>query len=297
MQKILPFLLITIVLTSALALGEDAPRRAPEILQRYLEMPNMGIRGPDEWRGKRLEVLKELTAIPDEAVREIAAALPRADQKQRVELIEVLGWIPTRGSADLLISLLKDPAPPIRSRAVHSLRLLACRIHRSGMVEVPKGADFPPKVDGLVPHLITAAGDKYAGIREIALLALADTRDPAVVAVLRGHLDDPAARVRLTAACLLTEFDDDSGLSILKSTLHTLRINQKQGCKLNLTYYADAQQLIASLQRITGVNLGEIPGDPALYSSTLAAKEAAARTDSLVTAWDDWIAEQDKKSK
>ena len=286
---ILTFLILTLFAARVPACEEQ--QSAGEIIQRYLAMPHAKTRLPGEWRGKRLDVLRELTAIPDKAVREIVSALPSVEHKQRTELIEILGRIPTRASADALIPLLKDPSSQIRGRAVFSLRLLASRIRRCGIKNVPDRAQCPPKVEGLVPHLIIAAGDENAGVRNGALYALADTRDYAAMEVFHDHLDDPDEGVRFTAACLLTEVHDDSGLHVIKRELRRLRNTQD---KKPTEYYHHAEWILVSLQRITGVGFGKIPGNPMIYSCMAAGEKAAKDIDSLVVAWDDWWTEQDK---
>jgi HEAT repeat protein len=233
-----------------------------------------------------LTVLRQLIAMPDEAVPAIAAAVQDVkSETHRRELIEILGRIPVQSSADLLVEILENGNAGERSVAIRSLRLLAARIRRSGVVRVPVGPDFPPKIDGLVPYLVAAADDEDTGVRWLALWALADTRDPAAADKLRDCLRDPDPEYRFIAACLLTEFDDASGLPELRNALTRLRDPSQ---KHDPRYYAEAQHLAASFQRITGQDMGEIPGLPMVHSSITASREAEVRLDELMELWDGW---------
>ena len=69
------------------------------------------------------------------------------------------------------------------------------RVDRSGGQRNQHGLEHPPKVEGLVPSLISAANDSSEGIRVHALFALADTRDDQATRAIRKHLDDPSAKV------------------------------------------------------------------------------------------------------
>src|SRR5215207_5514330 len=58
-------------------------------------------------------------------------------------------------------------------------------------------------LDGLADQL----GAEDSAARRVAVMALADTADPAAVPLLISALRDPAAEVRLQAASALGEFD------------------------------------------------------------------------------------------
>jgi HEAT repeat protein len=280
-----------ICLTPATAEQHESP--AQKIIEEYLELPHFKLY--DENRLQRLQILDKLKAMPEEAVYEISLTLPKIENSvQRVELIEVLGQIPTPESGKILIFLLDDPEVEIRRQAIQSLRLLSSRINRAGVVDVSKGPDFLPKVEGLVPYLIETANDEDVSNRILALFALADTRDSKALAELNNRLSDPNERVRFTAVCLLTEFNNASGLPELKKKLLKLRETSPDE---EITYYADAEHLIVSFQRITGESLGKIPPIPNLLSSIKGQEESKKNYDKLLKAWDEWWEKKDKNIK
>lgn len=149
------------------------------------------------------------------------------------------------------------------------------------------GPDFAPKVEGLVPYLIRAAGDKEESNRVLALYALADTRDPLGQVELRNRLQDPSERVRFAAACLLTEFLDTSGLSELKEALQRYETDTEDKQQAPL-YYAHASRLLYSFQRITGKSMGDIPLGPHLESDQRKWPEIRKRYASLLHNWAVW---------
>jgi hypothetical protein len=287
-------LVVSLSVMSMAALANGTVLSAQQIVDRYLriDLPDSGRYG--ETRSERVETLLELTEMPDAATAVIARTLLSTDCRlHRLELVEILGRLPTRGSADILIPLLGDPDAQMRCQAIHSLRHLASRIQRSGVIRVPEGPDFPPKVGGLVPHLIAATADSVERNRRLALYALADTRDPAARAELKKHLEDPRAGIRFTAACLLTEFHDPSGLPELRRVLQRLRA---EADARDFRYYGDAQHLVASFQRITGECLGEIPYHPGLSSSHPDGDPQKKRQlERLLEAWDEWWAARDRE--
>jgi hypothetical protein len=117
----------------------------------------------------RLRVFEGLASMSDQAVSEIAGHLVGEDLPEyRPKLIEVLGHIPTTSSADILISLMLDPVPR----------------------ETTHG-----HIEGLVPHLITAAGDEDWCNRRLALYALADTGAQEAAAEIRRRLKDPVSSI------------------------------------------------------------------------------------------------------
>ncbi len=147
------------------------------------------------------------------------------------------------------------------------------------------GVDFPAKVAGLVPFLIRAAGDKDEGNRVCALYALADARDPRATAELRRRLEDPSAKVRLYAACFLTEFGDVTGLPELRRALKRVRNTSPTD---NILYYPEAGTLLASFERLTGKSFGKIPAPPGLLSHLKQAEQNKAEYARLLEAWSDW---------
>lgn len=263
------------------------PPSAREIVEEYLSLP-VSPPGPGhDTRSDRVRVLYQLKAMPDEAVTEIARVFPETShQVNQLEFVEILGRISTRASADVLIPLLQHPDPSVRGKAVWSLRLHAMRSTRFGPTREAHGPDHPPAVEGLVPYLVAAADDEDAGVRVQAMYALADTHDPAAHAKLREALGDENQNVRFLAACFLTEFDDDAGLGELRLACERLRTGGKQ----EMGYHATAQHLFASLERITGEHLGDIPPDPLILSVYPPPEDLGQRFESLLDAWSEWLA-------
>ena len=91
--------------------------------------------------------------------------------------------------------------------------------------------------------------------RTLALFALADTCDPAAVATIRERLTDANDDVRFAAACLLTEFQDRSSLNELKRASELFRSDKASKFMVDL----NSEQLLASLERITGKSFGPVP--------------------------------------
>lgn len=263
-------------------------RGAREIIEEYLRLPCSDTQRCGEGRAERVRVLYQLKDIPDQAVPEIARVLPDIDNRvHRLELIEILGRIGTRESADVLIPLLKHPDPEVRGQVVWSLRLHAMCTSRSGPLRQPRGPDFPPKVEGLVPYLVAAAGDENEGVRRQATYALADTRDPAAHTKLRELLNDSDGVVRFLSACFLTEFDDPAGQPELRQAVDRLRTEPRS---VNPAYYMDAQRLFASLERITGESMGSIPPDPMVLSVYPPPSDIDQRFQKLLDAWAEYLA-------
>ncbi len=197
----------------------------------------------------------------------------------------------TKESAAKLCKLLKDPDQKVRGQAIHGLRMLARRTNRMGGKRIQRGQEFAPKVEGLVPYLVSAANDEVESNRVSALYALADTRDPLAVTELRNRLKDRSERIRFHAACFLTEYQDASGLLEMRDALARL-------CRTNPTddfsYYLDAEMLTASFERIIGKSFGEIPLNPSLCSDTREIPRIKERYDNLLETWAEWWAWEPK---
>jgi HEAT repeat protein len=247
--------------------------------------------------------------------------------RQRIELAEMLErQFPGEKSAEILCRLLKDSDDQVRWQAIHSLRMLARRTDRTGPTrtqlipdirsraekeEAAREAmqqgkplsvrqriqpqderledfvEFSPKVEGLVPYLISAANDSVENNRICALYALADTRDTLAVKELRDRLKDPSEKVRFYAACFLTEYQDASGLTEMRKVLARLRQTEPDD---TLDYYDQAARLLASFERITGKSFGEIPMSPYLSSDTREISEIKKTFDTLLITWSRWWA-------
>jgi hypothetical protein len=182
-----------------------------------------------------------------------------------------------------LLNSLDARDPAARQNAICELRLMARRADVMGPKRDRRGEVFEPKVPGLVPHLARAAGDEVEANRVIALYALADTLDPAAVTAIRARLKaDASEQVRFQAACLLTEFQDASGLGEMKKALARFRKDPAAAGVF------DAERLLASFERITGKSFGPIPMSSALHSSTTAAAKSREDTGKLLDAWAGW---------
>ncbi len=298
-----------------LYLSSARATQAPDaraILERYLAAPipegpsktdpydPNDVRGDNRARLGRIAILKELAAVPHEAV---AAAEPvifkQANSVQREEIVSMLGELSqTRACAELLHRVLQDVRQPngesdvlweelVRSSAAHGLRNMSSRIDRRGGKRIQDGPVHEPKVPGLVPWLIEAANDPSERVRDSALYALADSLDPAAVAELRNRLKDDSEIVRFRAACFLTEFQDASGLPEMRQALDRLRKEGKAEVKVNrlFDYWFQIEMLLASFERITGKSFGEIPLNPVL-SNTIGGGEKEYRE--LMDAWAAW---------
>lgn len=223
MRCVLYLLVFLSATISSPAIVDESAMSAQQIIDEYLALPCPVDDRIGEARIKRLKTLRQLATKSDEAVSVIAETLVGLDLPvHRRELIEILGRITTQSSAELLISFIHDPDPGVRRNVIQSLRLLASRIKRSGAVDVPPNPQHPSQVEGLVPHLIEAAEDENIPNRTLALFALADTRAYEAKDELHRRLVDYDPSVRFTAACLLTEFGDSTGLPILREALDRL---------------------------------------------------------------------------
>ncbi len=191
---------------------------------------------------------------------------------------------PFPDEVQVLLRKLNEPAAETRLDAIQQLRLLARRADVSGGKRIRQGAEFAPKVKGLVPYLVRAAGDEAEQNRVAALYALADTLDPAAVSALRERLKDTSAAVRLSAACLLTEFKDAAGLDEMKVALARFRADPKAAGTF------DVEKLLASFERITGKGFGEIPMNPLIMSDGRAAAASQKRYAELLDTWAAWWA-------
>jgi hypothetical protein len=188
--------------------------------------------------------------------------------------------------AETALIQLANPDPKVRGDAVGKLRLLARRVDKIGGQREQRGEIGAAKVPGLVPHLLKAADDPDETVRLFAVYALADTLDPAAQEKLRERLKDNSAKVRLAAACLLTEFHDASGLDELKAAVKHCQTSSDEFEK-----YFDGEKVLASLARITGKDFGKIPMNPTLLSDSrkfAPTKEQYQKLFDTWVAWWDW---------
>jgi len=292
------FILMFVVTLFACTADQSWGSEAEQIITHYLKMPHPRDASFNEARIARLNVLAELKAMPEQAVDAIGRTLTKVENpRQRYELASMLGdHFNNEQSAALLCELLKDPDDGVRWQAIHGLRMMARRTDRSGGKRIQRRPDFEPKVQGLVPYLVSAANDKAERNRVCALYALADTRDHSAVLEMRNRLKDPSEKVRLYAACFLTEYQDAAGLSEMRKALSRFRSIdvQRLAPELDWSYYNDAELLLASLERITGKSFGPIPLNPSLSSDFRRTKEIKKRYRALLDTWAEWWAWEPK---
>ena len=299
-----PMLILLCVITlSALGASELRESEATHIIQRYLKMP-MPRKPPGSGteRKARLKILDELNSMPGEAVSAYRRALREIKYPwQRYELAANFSntWnaFDTEKSAALLCELLTDHDEKIRREAIRGLHGMARRTDRSGAKRIQRGPDFAPKVSGLLPFLISAAGDKVEGNRIAALYALADTRNPLAVSSLRNKLKDSSERVRSLAACFLTEYQDATGLPEMRNALDRLRSINPQYLALDLSYYYEAERLLSSFERIIGKSFGRIPLNPILCSDTRQIQNIKKQYNILLDTWAEWWAWEPKDER
>jgi hypothetical protein len=286
-------ILMFVVTLFACTADQSWGSEAEQIIQRYLKMSHSKDASFNEARIARLNILAELKSMPEQALGAIGRTLPKVENpRQRCELASMLGdHFHTKESAELLCELLKDPDEKVRWQAIHGLRMMARRTDRSGGKRVQRGPDCDPKVQGLVPYLISAANDKEESNRVCALYALADTREPSAVSELRNRLKDPSEKVRLYAACFLTEYRDAAGLPEMRGALDRLRRTRPVNL---LDYYWQAERLLASFERITGKSFGPIPLNPNLCSDGRQIAKIEIRYRILLDTWAEWWAWEPK---
>jgi hypothetical protein len=207
----------------------------------------------------------------------------RIEQEKRGKAAAEAAEPPDSEKAAVAIRQLDSPDEKVRAEAVGKLRLLARRVERNGGQRVQRGEAFAPKVPGLLPELIKAAHDPAQQVRAVAAYALADTQEPLATATLRELLDDPNERVRLSAACLLTEFHDATGLPELKKA-----VQKFQKSTSNLDRYLDGEKVLVSLERITTKSFGPIPMNPMLLSDSRKVAPTEQRYQELFDAWVSW---------
>jgi len=260
--------------------------KASGIIERYLKMPYPEEDRVGEARMARLKVLDELKGVPGVPEAIGAALQATKDPLRRRELVEALRHFPGRASADLLTKLLDDPDDGVRWETINVLRMYSRRIDRVGPERRVLQKDLVPSVEGLVPVLIKAAGDRSENCRVTALYALADSLDPAAVDELRRRLDDPSDQVRLHAACFLTEYHDATGLPEMRKALDRLR----EGKRDDFRRYGDSGLLLSSFERITGKSFGPLPLNPLLHSIIEKGQEAEATYERLIETWAAWWA-------
>jgi len=284
MQRII---LVGLLLLGLKVSAADEPTAAVKIIERYLQLPHSTNDVLDETRTVRLRTLRQLEQMPEAAAPAIELALRTVkDSRQRAELAETLRHFPNQESAAVLVELLADPDPNVRSHAIQSLRLIALRVERSGGQGTQLGQEFAPQMAGIVSNLIKAASDPVEPNRTLALFALADTGEPAAIAAIRQRLTDESSDVRFAAACLLTKFRDASGLPELKGALESLR----SGKASEITMDIQCEQLLASFVRLTGKTFGPIPRSPVFMSDSAKAAEARQRSRELLDTWATWWA-------
>jgi hypothetical protein len=198
---------------------------------------------------------------------------------------QATGAMPVPGpeTADY-VRMLSDPDPQVRRDGLQGIRRQTSRFVRSGLRKVPEHLPRTPIPRNLIPLLVSAAKeDPEYSVRSLALFALADTRDPEGQAVLRDCLDDADPRIRVTAACLLTEFGDDSGLDELGRAV----ARHVGGEPLDLF---QAEHVLVALCRITGRDVDSVPMNPLLRSTIINEEDRSRTYAGLLEEWARWFA-------
>lgn len=186
------------------------------------------------------------------------------------------------------VRMLEDPDPKVRRDALQGIRRQTSRFVRSGLRKVPEHLPPTPIPRNLIPFLVTAAKeDPEYPVRSLALFALADTRDPEGQAVLKDCLEDADPRIRVTAACLLTEFGDDSGLDELGRAVE----RHVGGERLDLF---QAEHVLVALCRITGRDVDSVPMNPMLKSTIIIGEDLSQPYDELLEKWARWFAAREE---
>jgi hypothetical protein len=271
----------------------NAKLKSEDCMKAYLALPHPEKDDAGTTRTARLKVLDQLSSTPDvlPVIQSNWAGIKHLGQ--RMELAEMIGRnIQTPAGAAMLIEWLKDSAEEVRVQAVRGMRLMARRVDRAGGARIQSGPERQPKVEGLVPSLIFAANDASENVRSFALYALADARDVKATQEIRNHLKDPSQKVRFNAACFLTEFQDGSGLPELCLALERLRMTDSDK---NVSYYLDAEPLLASLERVTGKTFGKLGLNPILFSNAYNALIQKGQIKKLVDSWWEFISSPEGK--
>jgi HEAT repeat protein len=286
LMRLLTALLVTSVCCAASHATADEPSGAARLIREYGEIaiPDDDPRG--DFRSRRLDALRKLKELPEgDVLPAVGAALANErDQRRRAELVETLRDFPSKASADLLVRSLADPSAHVRRNAVHILRLFSRKVDRIGGKREQRAAWANPKVEGLVPHLIKAADDPDETNRTSCLYALADTLDPTAVDRIRTALRDASDAVRMTAACMLSEFNDSSGIEELKAALPRVRAAPAHDAMRLM----NAERIVTSMERLTGKSFGRLPMNPMLMSDSTKAADARREYDRVMSAWAAW---------
>jgi len=294
-------LLLAVSIAPALA---DSMSDARDVLDRYTQTDRraaaeLAVRDSLAGVMMRNSILAKWKATPAEAVAVAGPFLfDKASPVQRYEIVASLGQnILTRECADLLHRILQDTREPkeeeaatyeelTRSEAVAGLGIMARTVDSGAARRLQRGPSFAPQVPGLTPYLVSAARDKTERVQVLALDALADCGDPVAVAELKRRLEDKSEAVRFRAACLLTEFQDASGLPLLRDKIG--QILKKDPKKADFSDYSDAALLFVSFERWTGKSMGKTPMNPSISSSTTQAAALAQEYQTMLKAWDAW---------
>jgi hypothetical protein len=260
---------------------------AEKIIHRYVDLPFPVDDRSGDARSARFEVLGELRHVPDGAVSAVRKLGPElADRRQYAELVGILAdHVHTHESAEFLSQLLDSVDASIRRKAIHGLRMMSRRTDRIGGRRRIVKDNIEPRVGDLVPQLVKGARDEDESNRVTALYALADARAPEATAELRRRLEDSSRRVRLYAACFLTECKDASGLPQMRNGLSRLCETKPTD---DVRYYGDAEMLLASFERITGKSFGDIPMNPSLCSDLQVMARYEREYAALLDAWSRW---------
>jgi hypothetical protein len=232
----------------------------------------------------RWQLIRDAGALGDVVIKPAQEALGKAKtEDQRREMVQVIGAVRSPAATKALLGLLAEKDETVLDAAISSLT------GRLGLAtEAGGSAEILPALAKAVPNVQT---DLYRSIVCTRMQQLvkplseagADAPQRAMVLdLLRGRLkNDPAANVRFSAACVLTEYGDYSGLEELEKAALALQ-TEVVGAAFAL------DQLVPALERATGQTFGRVPMSPLLSSSTTGIRQLTEERKALlekVVAW------------
>jgi HEAT repeat protein len=151
--------------------------------------------------GKRLLVQGLGQVNHPQAITILVTAAGESDNDTRLLAVEALGRLHYADALPQLHKLLATEQQPYNQVMVaHSMLLLGDN----------SGIDTLRRV---------MRGSSNSDYRAAAIMALADARDASVAGELKKALADPDLEVRMAAAGALTHYNDDEGLSILRTAM------------------------------------------------------------------------------
>ncbi len=231
----------------------------------------------------RWQLIRDIGTLGDAALKPAQEALGKAKTElQRQEMVSAIGAVNSPAATRALLGLLAEKEEAILNQAVSSLTdRLGAAAEQGGSVEVlPALAKIVPEVKTELYRTVICLSMRR--VLKPAAPGEADARQRGMaVGLLRERLkNDAAADVRFTAACVLTEFEDYTGLEELKKAALALQA----GVGVTNDYALD--QLVPALERATGQRFGPVPMNP--MASSISNNDLAVQRQALlekVVAW------------